>query len=68
MKTVTTRSDGTEEVLSDYAYDFNDQRGYASDKLIYFGDLLTTTCTFETTAPEPCNTARPTTTRCASSS
>ena len=47
MKTEITRTDGTKEILSDYDYDFNYQRGYASDKLIYAGDVLTTTCTFE---------------------
>jgi hypothetical protein len=47
LTTLITRTDGTTETLTDQDYSYNDQQDYPSDKLIYPGDALTTTCTFE---------------------
>ncbi len=50
MSTLITRADGSEEMLHDAAFDFNDQRVYGvkgGPVVVGAGDTLKTTCTFD---------------------
>ena len=46
MDTVIRRSDGTQEVLIDAPFDFNNQLMYDTPAVIHPGDQLVTTCHF----------------------
>lgn len=47
LRSEIVRTDGSKQVLTDADYDFRDQQRYPSDLLIYPGDRVETTCTFD---------------------